>query len=183
MKVSYLVTCNTETDTLKRLVEKIYVGLGSDELLILQDESTWNRDRKKYLADITELRPLRSEILYLPIFVHPLNVDYGTHKNYGVQQCTGDYIFQLDGDELPPEALLGENLHTLIDSNPTIEAYAVPRINAWIGLTEAHAKQWGWTLDISPTYNRLRAAWPDYQWRIFKRDYMRYIMIRLSRRK
>lgn len=104
---------------------------------------------------------------------HPLNNDYGAHKNFGVEQCKGDFVFQIDGDEMPPEALLGENLHSLIENNPTVEAYAIPRINAWHGLTAEHAKQWGWSLDMSPTYKRVRAAWPDYQLRLFKRDYPR----------
>ena len=168
MNVSYLVTCSTETGTLKRLLEKVFSHLGNDELVILQDESLWNNDRRKYLADITELNKVPSKIVNLPIFVHPLNRDYGTHKNFGIEKCKGDWIFQIDGDELPPESLIGENLHELIESNSNVEAYAVPRINAWLGLTPEHAKQWGWGLDESATYKRLRAAWPDYQWRIFK---------------
>ena len=79
---------------------------------------------------------------------------------------------------MPPESLLGENLHALLDSNPSVEAYAVPRINDFKGVTEEHAKQWGWKLDHSPTYSRPRVNWPDYQWRIFKRDYPRISFLR-----
>ena len=172
LKISYLITCHDETDTLKRLIERIYNHLGNDELVILQDESTWDRNRKKYLTDITELSP-SEKIINLPIFIHSLNTDYGAHKNYGIEKCSGDYIFQCDGDELPPETLLGENLHAILDSNPTVEAYVVPRINDFRGVTEKHAQQWGWKLTTSKLYNRPIVNFPDYQLRIFKKDYPR----------
>jgi glycosyltransferase involved in cell wall biosynthesis len=160
-KVSYLVTCSTETDTLERLLTRIVSILGDDQLLILQDESSKSEDTD-------EIIKIYFDDHRVGLYAHPLNKDYGGHKNYGIEKCKGDWIFQIDGDEMPPESLLGENLHALIDSNPSIEAYAMPRINAWHGLTPEHAKQWGWGLDMSPTYGRLRAAWPDYQWRLFK---------------
>jgi glycosyltransferase involved in cell wall biosynthesis len=172
MKISYLITCSTETDTLKRLVERIYNNLGSDELVILQDEYNWDIKRKKYLTDITELNNTTSEIQYLPIFVHPLNSDYGTHKNFGNSKCSGDYIFQLDGDELPSENIIGENLHSIIESNPEIELIFVPRINDFKGVKEEHAKQWSWRLTNSKkdgiAQGRPLVNWCDYQGRIYK---------------
>jgi len=162
-KVSYLVTCSTETITVNNLLKLIRKNLGDDNIVILLDEAFANENNPTYNIVGAFHHDIGSRIL-----THPLNKDYGAHKNFGIEQCTGDWIFQIDGDEYPPESLMGENLHVLIDSNPTIEAYAIPRINAWDGLTEEHAKQWGWGLDKSPTYGRLRAAWPDYQWRLFK---------------
>ena len=167
--ISYLVTCSTETDSLKKLLKAISQSkLATDEIVILMDSAFANESNETYNIVGAFHHVEGSRIL-----AHPLNKDYGSHKNYGIENCSGDFIFQCDADEMPPEYLLGENLHALIESNPNIEAYAVPRINAWIGLTPEHAKQWGWSLDISPTYKRLRAAWPDHQWRIFKRDYPR----------
>ncbi len=162
--ISYLVTCSTETDTLQRLLKAISPSkLATDEIVVLMDSAFANEGNETYNIVGAFHHGEGSRILS-----HPLNKDYGSHKNYGIENCSGDFIFQIDGDEMPPESLLGENLRSLIDSNPNIEAYAVPRINAWIGLTPEHAKQWGWPLDMSPTYQRLRVAWPDYQWRIFK---------------
>jgi glycosyltransferase involved in cell wall biosynthesis len=137
-----------------------HIDKGNDEVVILDD-----------LSDSEETKTILSQASYrdyMRLYQHALDRNYGEHKNYGIQQCNGNFIFQLDGDELPPKSLIGKNIHALIDGNPTIEAFVVPRINAWDGLTSEHAKQWGWTLDMSPTYNRLRAAWPDYQWRIFE---------------
>lgn len=168
MKISYLVTYSRETDTLNRLFDVLLSvnDFDNDEIVILEDSESTNEETSEVILRMFD-------VTNASLYTHPLKKDYGGHKNYGVSKCKGDFIFQIDADELPPEALLGDNLRSLLESNPTIEAYAVPRINAWIGLTEEHAKQWGWSLDMSPTYNRPRAAWPDYQWRIFKRDYPR----------
>src|ERR1035437_205277 len=172
MKISYLITCSTETDTLQRLIERIYNHLNSDELIILQDESNWDGKRKKYLTDITELNPKPEKIQYLPIFVHPLNADYGVHKNFGNSKCTGDFIFQIDGDELPSENIIGENLHSIIESNPDVELIFVPRINDYRGVTEEHAKQWGWRLTNSKkdgiSQGRPLVNFPDVQGRIYR---------------
>ena len=170
MKISYLVTVCNEGHSVVHLFNKIHnTGIETDELVILHDPKG---DDMTWLAIQNSFDRLTPVIKWNCI-THKLDNDYGTHKNFGVERCKGDWIFQIDGDEMPPDSLLGENLHALIEANPTIEAYAIPRINAWHGLTEEHAKRWGWPLDMSPTYKRLRAAWPDYQFRLFKRDYPR----------
>lgn len=167
-KVSYLVTCCNEGHEIVHLFNSILNVLGqTDELVILEDPKN-DEMTKLAIWNALEKLPPNGSARHIQ---HPLNRDYGAHKNFGIEQCKGDWIFQIDGDERLPEYLLGENLHALIDSNPTIEAYAIPRINAWIGLTAEHAKQWGWSLDMSPTYKRLRAAWPDYQMRLFKNSH------------
>lgn len=165
MKINYLITCSTETDTLNRLLKRIQGAIGDDNIVILADEHH-SEETHNILGAFHHWAGCR-------LLTHPLNNDYGAHKNFGIEHCSGDYIFQLDGDELPPEALLGENLHALLEGNPLIEAYAVPRINDFKGVTPEHAKQWGWRLTMSPTYNRPIVNFPDYQWRIFRKDYPR----------
>ena len=176
LKISYLITASTETDTFQRLLNHLIEvnKTTEDEIVILLDKKYATPGNPTYeivvnmFHDYCGIPTERGRII-----VHDLNNNYGGHKNFGIENCRGNYVWQIDGDELPPEALLGENLHSLLESNPLIEAYAIPRINAWHGLTEAHAKRWGWSLDMSPTYGRVRAAWPDYQWRLFKNDYPR----------
>lgn len=115
MKISYLVTCCNETESLIRLLNSIYLSLiGNDELIILKDSSPSSTD-----ADtITILNRFCADTPIEGYFSHALNNDFGTHKNFGIEQCNGDFIFQCDADELLPESLLGENLHALIESNP-----------------------------------------------------------------
>jgi glycosyltransferase involved in cell wall biosynthesis len=137
-----------------------------DEIVIIKDAELPVND--KTTAIINSYTHSKKSLYY-----NSLNKNYGAHKNFGIEQCKGEYVFQIDGDECPPESLLGENLHVIIENNPTIEAFAVPRINDFRGVTQQHASQWGWRLTTSPTYKRPVVNWPDYQFRIFKREYPR----------
>lgn len=174
MKISYLITCGNETDTLTRLLKTIQaVLIENDELVILMDQ--------KYADEKNETHTILGAFHHCfggRLLTHPLDNNYGAHKNYGIQHCEGDFIWQLDGDEFPPETLLGENLHDIIESNSAAEAFAVPRINDFRGVAEQHAKQWGWKLVNSPTYHRPIVNWPDYQLRIFKREFPRISFLR-----
>jgi glycosyltransferase involved in cell wall biosynthesis len=144
VKISYLVTCSTETDTLDRLLQILVPVLGEDELITLQDASIISKSTEDIIMQRCSLPNTRW-------YKNGLNRDYGSHKNFGIQKCEGDFVFQLDGDEFPSPYLIGENLHEWIDSNPDIEAFAIPRINDFKGVTPEHAAQWGWRLSPSKT--------------------------------
>jgi hypothetical protein len=172
MKLSYLITVSNETDTLTNLLFRlsdVVTSNNKDEIVYLIDEDTQNNEVTKKLidgvccfdnvfqyGDTTRIRQ----------YLHPLANNYSEHKNWGAKQCTGDFIFQIDGDELPTETLL-LNLKDIIESNPGIEAFWVSRINDFRGVTPEHAKQWGWRLTESPTYKRPLVNWPDPQCRVF----------------
>lgn len=167
MKISYLVTCSTETKTLTNLLKQlIKFGGEGNEVVVVLDEANANETNETYNI----VGAFHHTMLYSnQIMTHPLNADYGTHKNFGNSKCQGDFIFQIDGDELPPEALLGDNLKAIIETNPNVELIYVPRINDFKGVTEEHAKPWGWRLTPSPSCeNRPIVNWPDYQGRIYK---------------
>lgn len=162
LKISYLITCKNETDTLVKLLERlINQRFDGDEIIILDDFSD-NETTKKILKEANEVKNLK-------VFQHKLDNNYGAHKNYGTEQCSGDWIFQIDADELPSETLLF-NIRDIISTNLNVELIYVPRINDYKGVTQAHAKQWGWRLTPSPSYeNRPLVNWPDYQSRIYKK--------------
>lgn len=164
MKLSYLVSCHNETDTLDRLLDRVFEKIRGteDEMVILDDFS----DDQNTIDGIMTYFDCHN----VGWVKHKLDNDYGTHKNFGNEKCSGDWIFQLDGDEFPASTLL-ENVKTIIESNPDVELIFVPRINDFRGVTMEHAKQWGWKLTPSPQCeNRLVVNWPDYQGRIYKRD-------------
>lgn len=163
MKLSYLVTVHNETDTLIRLLEKLVnTRFEDDEIVILDDFST-NETTKKLLADISKLKNV-------VVCQHSLNNDYGAHKNFGTEKCSGDWIFQIDADENPSDVLIF-NIREIIETNKTMEMIYVPRINDFRGVTETEAKRWGWKLSPSPfCSNRPVVNWPDYQSRIYKRE-------------
>lgn len=171
MKISYLITCCNETTTLNNLLKRVGNSVMPEDDIVILADTNHGEETHNILGVFHHWCGSR-------LLTHSLNNDYGAHKNYGIEHCSGDYIFQLDGDELPPESLLGENLHALVESNPNVEAYAVPRINDFKGVTPQHAAQWGWRLTESPTYKTPIVNWPDWQFRIFKRDYPRISFLR-----
>lgn len=162
LKISYCVTCHDETDTLDRLLSGLCSVQTTDEIIVQSDSNVTNET-------LNIINKYKLNIVY---YSYPLNNNYAQFKNTFIEHASGDWIFSIDADEFPPTSLIGENLHALIEDNPTREAYRVPRINAWIGLTSTHHK-WGKYTSQSPTYQRLRATWPDWQLRIFKNDYPR----------
>ena len=91
----------------------------------------------------------------------PLNKDFATYKNELIKHCSGKYIFQIDADEIPSLELLNM-LPDILESNPDVDVYLVPRINTVSGLTPEHIQKWGWRVQNG------RVNWPDYQSRIYR---------------
>jgi glycosyltransferase involved in cell wall biosynthesis len=91
----------------------------------------------------------------------PLNKDFATYKNELIKHCSGEYIFQVDADEIPNTELL-TMLPSILEANPDVDVYLVPRINTVSGITEEHIQKWRWRVEGD------RVNFPDYQWRIYK---------------
>ena len=91
----------------------------------------------------------------------PLNKDFASYKNNLKSHCKGDYIFQIDADEVPHEYLV-ENIHEILSSNE-VDLIYIPRVNTVQGLTTEHIQKWGWQVNERGWVN-----WPDYQTRIYK---------------
>ncbi len=162
-KISYLVTVHNEDRTLANLLARLvkYAQEG-DEIVILDDFSD-NEKTQEILSQYSRMDNVR-------LYQHALEKNYGGHKNYGNELCKGDWILQLDGDELPTEILL-LNLKAIIEENPEIEVYLIPRVNDFRGVSQEDAKQWGWRLTPSPSCKgRPIVNWPDYQGRLYKND-------------
>ena len=166
MKISYLVTCKNETLELLQLIEKLKTHIDfvapNDEVVILDDFSN-NEDTKKILS--------KAKSYGFTVVQHSLNKNFSEHKNYGSKRCVGDYILQIDADEYLSQPLLN-NIHEIIDSNPTVELYRVPRVNIVRGATDNDARNWGWHMTKLPEFGDLPIInWHttgDYQSRIYK---------------
>ena len=83
-------------------------------------------------------------------------------KNKLTSLCNGDYIFQIDADEIPHEKLI-EILPFVLEENFDCDVFLVPRVNTVTGLTNDHINKWGWNVNDKGWVN-----WPDNQWRIWK---------------
>jgi len=156
MKISYAITVKDEEVEIQKLLGFLLEKKRKeDEIVILFDS-------KNGTSKVREILNSYSLLGWYGWYERDFNDDFADHKNHLMGLCTGDYIFQIDADELPSETLIGI-LPELLESNPNNEVYLVPRVNTVEGLTEEHIQRWRWNLNTKGWVN-----WPDYQWRIYK---------------
>ena len=155
--ISYLVTTKNTGFGLQFLLERLYKYGQNNECIVLDDYSD-DPDTLQILNNV-------SGNSFFKVHKHKLDRNYSEHKNYGKNFCQGEYIFQIDDDELPSETLL-ESLKELLDLNKDIDLFWIPRINDFKGVNQINAQQWGWKL--TPNENRLIVNWPYVQGRLFK---------------
>ena len=157
MKITYAVTVCNEFIEIQRLVNFLLQHKRvQDNVVILYDEVNGDPAIEQYLRAHSVNN---SFVWYKAKFEN----HFANWKNYLSSLCTGDYIFQIDADEIPHEKLIETLPYILEENHGDIEVYLVPRVNTVDGLTESHIKQWGWNVD-----EEKRVNWPDYQWRIWK---------------
>jgi glycosyltransferase involved in cell wall biosynthesis len=156
MKISYAITVCNEFIEIQRLVRFLLQHKRiQDNIVILYDEVNGDPEVENFLRS------------------HSINGEFAWHKgkferhfadwkNKLSNLCTGDYIFQIDADEIPNENLIAV-LPEVIEENENIDVYLVPRVNTVEGLTPEHTQKWGWRVNDAGWVN-----WPDYQWRIWK---------------
>lgn len=152
MRLSYLVTCHNETDSLHKLLSKLceFKKL-HHEIVVVDDFST----EPKTLGILDKFK---SEI---KLCQHKLDRNYGAHKNYGIEQCVGEWIFQLDGDEYPTDALI-QNVDDILEGNNQNEVIWLPRLNYFEGVTQTDIINWGWQ------FHDGMINFPDYQSRLYR---------------
>tara|TARA_Y100000004_G_C8928942_1_gene418978 strand:+ start:996 stop:1619 length:624 start_codon:yes stop_codon:yes gene_type:complete len=156
MKISYAITVCNELDEITRLLNfLIKKKRKEDEIVILFDKANGTPEVWDRLA---ELRGDDCCEYHAKTFKH----HFADWKNHLTSLCSGDYIFQIDADEIPHDILI-EQLPTILEGNPDNEVYLVPRVNTVSGLTQEHIAKWRWNVDKEDRVN-----WPDYQWRIWK---------------
>jgi len=158
--ISYLVTCKNDGKSIWPLLNLLNFTKDnfSCECVILDDFS----DDQETLSILDEVNFNRKG--FFKVSKHHLDNHYSNHKNYGKSLCSGKWIFQIDSDELPAETLL-LNLKDIIETNPMVELFWVPRINDFRGVNQENARQWGWRL--TQYEDRFIVNWPDPQTRIF----------------
>ena len=76
--------------------------------------------------------------------VDAMNDKFADWKNKFFQYCTGDYIFQIDADEIPHQTLI-ELLPEVLEKND-FDICLVPRVNIVEGITQEHIQKWGWNV-------------------------------------
>jgi glycosyltransferase involved in cell wall biosynthesis len=152
VKVSYAIPVCNEHVELEKLLSFLLKHIDENDEIVIQCDKG-NTTDKVY------------QVLQHPRFnviEFPLNGHFANFKNNLKEHCTGDWIFQIDADELPHESLI-TNLKELLKLNTNTEMLLVPRVNTVEGLTQEHINKWRWNVNEKGWVN-----WPDYQTRIIQ---------------
>ena len=156
MKISYAITVCDEAIEIQRLISFLLkFKRAEDQIVVLFDESKNCTAIEDYLRS----HSVNGEFSW---HASKFNGHFANWKNYLNFLCSGDYIFQIDADEIPNEYLI-ENLHNVLEQNSTVDMFLVPRINTVDGLTQEHIQKWGWNINEQGWVN-----FPDYQSRIYR---------------
>jgi hypothetical protein len=157
MKISYAITVCNEFLEIQRLVTFLLENKRiNDEIVILYDQKNGDEQIASWLTKMN-IKPNVQ-------FWRGLDFDghFADWKNKLTSYCTGDYIFQIDADEIP-NVILIKHLPEILTMNEGIDVMLVPRVNTVEGLTQEHIQKWRWGLNEKGWVN-----YPDFQWRIYK---------------
>lgn len=156
MKISYAITVCNEFMEIQRLIAFLLkYKRAQDSITVLYDETNGDSEIEAFLRS------------------HSINGEFAWHKgkfegnfadwkNKLTSLCTGDYIFQIDADEIPCTTII-DALPAILSANDGIDMIWVPRVNTVSNLTVDHIKKWGWRVNREGWIN-----WPDWQGRIYK---------------
>lgn len=156
MKISYAITVKDEEVEIQKLLGFLLEKKRTeDEIVILFDS-------KNGTSKVREILNSYSLLGWYGWYERDFNDDFADHKNHFTALCTGDYIFQIDADEIPNKYLI-ENLPFMLTHNPEVDLFLVPRVNTVEGITPEHIQKWGWNVNENGWIN-----WPDFQTRIYR---------------
>ena len=157
MKISYAITVCNEFTEIQKLIPYLLENIRQeDEVVILYDSKNGDEKVEEYL---------RAKSVNPTYSWHSGEFDghFADWKNKLTDLCNGDYIFQIDADEIPNKELI-ENLPQILEMN-SVDVILVPRVNLVDGLTDEYIKKWNWNVD-----DKGRVNWPDPQWRVYKKS-------------
>ena len=160
MKISYVIPVCVEHIEIEKLLSFLVKYIDeNDEIVVQCDQGNTTPEVYKVLDLFKAPVGLKDP---LKVITFPLNGHFSNFKNNLKEHCRGDWIFQIDADELPHESLI-TNLKELLKLNTSTEMLLVPRVNTVDGLTQEHVNKWRWNVNEKGWVN-----WPDYQTRIIQ---------------
>lgn len=152
MKISYAILTHNEGEYIAELLTLLSTYKRDIDEIVIVDDYSDDEKTKFILNDFKDL---------IVLDYRTFDGDH-TQKNYLNSKCTGDYILQLDADELvKPEFL--EMLPELLEENQETDLFIMPRINTVEGLTEEYIKKWRWNVNEKGWVN-----FPDWQMRLYR---------------
>ena len=158
INISYAITVCKEINEIQRLVKLLLeTKRDQDQIVILYDIKNGSLSVEEYLrAQNVE----KTKFIWQPF---EFEGDFSELKNTLTSLCKGDYIFNIDADEIPHSNLI-KNLPELLEVNQGVDVIRIPRVNTVEGITEQHIKKWRWEINEKGWIN-----WPDLQMRIYRK--------------
>lgn len=150
--ISYAILTHNEGEYIERLLNFLTTNKRAEDEIVIVDDYSDDDHTKQVLEKYKD---------QIQLHYRTFDGDH-TSKNYLNSQCKGDYILQLDADELITEELI-QHLPTILQDNPTIDLFVMPRINTVEGLTEEWAAKWRWHVNERGWVN-----FPDWQMRLYR---------------
>jgi hypothetical protein len=152
MKISYAVTVCNELNQIQELIPHLLEFKRSrDEVVVLYDNNG-TKEVFDYLQSVEGIKLVWDNF----------DGHFANWKNKLNLLCSGDYIFQIDADEMLSDEFITV-LPELLEENSEVDLFWVPRANYVEGLTQAHILKWGWHVTEDGLIN-----WPDLQSRLYR---------------
>ena len=157
MKISYTISVCNEHKEIQKLLTFLFEHKRKEDQIVVQMDTKATKDVWN-VCESFENKPFDE----YKLIECALNKNFAAYKNNLNNNCDGDWIFQIDADEIPNEYLL-EALPFILEANSDVEAYWVPRVNTVAGITDEHIAKWGWRVSEDGWVN-----FPDWQMRLFR---------------
>jgi hypothetical protein len=150
--VSYAVTVCDEDRELDQLLWFLRdTMIHCDEVVVLVDS---NKTTEAVSRVLERFSP------WVKVYEREFTGHFADHKNHLSSLCSGEYIFNIDADEIPSSVIL-ENLYSIA---PSADLIYVPRANLIPGASQQFLTRLSFVTTPEGFIN-----WPDYQGRIFKK--------------
>ena len=157
MKLSYAITVCDEFVEIQKLIPFLLKHKRhEDEIVVLYDSKNGSKSIETFLR----AKSINGEFSW---YMGEFGGHFANWKNKLTDYCSGDYIFQIDADEMPTTYMLDMIPEVLTHND--IDILKVPRINTVEGLTQEHIEKWQWGVNDLGWVN-----FPDFQWRIYKNN-------------
>ena len=143
MKISYAIPVCNEHVELENLLDFLENHIQvEDEVVVQCDKGNTTPEVYEVLDSERYSDGFRQQ---LKVIEFPLKGDFSNFKNNLKEHCTGDWVFQIDADEIPHSNLIN-NLKEILKANPTTDLFLVPRVNTVKGITQEHINKWRWNV-------------------------------------
>ena len=128
MKISYAITVCNEHKEIEKLLTFLFEHKRKEDQVVVQMDKDNVTDEVFNICERFENRPFDEYRL----IQCELNKNFAQYKNNLNKNCDGNWIFQIDADEIPNEYLI-EALPFILEANEDTEAIWLPRVNTVAG--------------------------------------------------